>query len=165
MGDLGATMGLLSFYFLPAGRIGRARFWLGWFGLILIGSLFNYWLVASLFGRDPFDPATGGLAKPALQLALLSNVIFMFPLFVLLAKRFHDRGKGAIWTLPFLGAYAAAIAVLIPGDFKPEQATALQAGLMALYLVLLIWIVVELGCLKGTAGPNAYGPDPVARKA
>jgi uncharacterized membrane protein YhaH (DUF805 family) len=25
-----------------------------------------------------------------------------------------------------------------------------------------VWILVELGCLPGTEGPNRYGPDPLA---
>jgi uncharacterized membrane protein YhaH (DUF805 family) len=28
-----------------------------------------------------------------------------------------------------------------------------------------IWACVELGCLRGTAGPNRYGPDPLASAA
>jgi uncharacterized membrane protein YhaH (DUF805 family) len=27
--------------------------------------------------------------------------------------------------------------------------------------VLGIWGFVELGCLRGTAGPNRFGPDPL----
>jgi uncharacterized membrane protein YhaH (DUF805 family) len=29
-------------------------------------------------------------------------------------------------------------------------------------LAISIWAFVELGCLRGTAGPNKYGPDPLA---
>ena len=29
------------------------------------------------------------------------------------------------------------------------------------FLVLGIWVLVNLGFLKGTAGPNNYGPDPL----
>jgi uncharacterized membrane protein YhaH (DUF805 family) len=25
-----------------------------------------------------------------------------------------------------------------------------------------VWAFVELGCLRGTVGPNQYGPDPLA---
>ncbi len=47
------------------------------------------------------------------------------------AKRWHDRNKSGWWSL--LG--------LIP--------------VLGLFL-----IVFELGCYKGTSGPNKYGPDP-----
>ena len=29
-------------------------------------------------------------------------------------------------------------------------------------LVLGVWALVELGCLKGTTGDNQYGTDPLA---
>lgn len=28
-----------------------------------------------------------------------------------------------------------------------------------------LWLFIELGFLKGTVGPNQYGPDPIARTA
>jgi uncharacterized membrane protein YhaH (DUF805 family) len=28
--------------------------------------------------------------------------------------------------------------------------------------IIAIWGFVELGCLRGTPGPNQYGPDPLA---
>jgi uncharacterized membrane protein YhaH (DUF805 family) len=47
------------------------------------------------------------------------------------AKRWHDRGKSGWWTL----------IVLVP-------------------FIGAIWLFVELGCLRGTVGPNQYGADP-----
>ena len=32
-------------------------------------------------------------------------------------------------------------------------------------LAISIWAIVELGCLKGTTGPNMYGPDPLPAEA
>jgi len=41
------------------------------------------------------------------------------------------------------------------------------AGLMAAVILasfaLTIWGFVEIGCLRGTAGSNTYGPDPLLR--
>jgi uncharacterized membrane protein YhaH (DUF805 family) len=154
-------MGLLSLYFQPAGRISRMKFWLGWVGLLIIEGAFNLWIVTTLFGRDPLDPLTNTLTKPALQLVLLGNVIFMFPLFVLLAKRFHDRNKGAIWTLPYLAVFAAMIAALMTTEVKPDTAPAYMVGLAAAYFLVLVWTIVELGFLRGTQGQNRFGSDPL----
>ena len=30
---------------------------------------------------------------------------------------------------------------------------------------IAIWAFVELGCLRGTPGPNQYGPDPLGNPA
>jgi uncharacterized membrane protein YhaH (DUF805 family) len=35
------------------------------------------------------------------------------------------------------------------------------AGLNALTLPFSIWVFVELGCLRGTPGPNRFGLDPL----
>jgi uncharacterized membrane protein YhaH (DUF805 family) len=40
--------------------------------------------------------------------------------------------------------------------------TARAYGLWLIALALSIWCLVELGFLRGTAGANAYGPDPLA---
>ena len=34
--------------------------------------------------------------------------------------------------------------------------------LNAIIFVVALWFFVELGCLRGTVGPNRYGPDPLA---
>ena len=78
-------MGLLSFYFLPVGRISRSRFWLGVIGLLLIAAAFDAWVATSLFNFDFFHPEA--LAKPAMELILVVDVIFLFPIFVVLAKQ------------------------------------------------------------------------------
>lgn len=46
-------------------------------------------------------------------------------------KRWHDRDKSAWWVL------------------------------IGLLPIIQIWAFVELGCLKGTSGPNRFGPDPL----
>jgi len=157
-------MGLLGFYFVPSGRIGRSRFWLGLIGLLIFEIAFNLSLDMALFGPDVFDLKAGTLTKTGFQLGLLINLIFAFPLFVVLAKRFHDRNKGAIWAVPFLLAYIAAIGASVLGWIgvdTPPNAAGLLIGIAE--TVLLIWILVELGCFRGTAGVNRYGADPLAR--
>jgi len=157
-------MALLGLYFQPSGRISRRGFWLGIIGLNLIAGAFNAWLDVTLFGHDVFDANAGTLAKPALQLGLLIDLIFAFPLFVLLAKRFHDRNKGAVWTVPFLAAYFAFIAAIIVGWLGIQTPPSQPGAVIALVtLALMVWIVVELGCLRGTPGVNRYGVDPLAR--
>jgi len=38
-------------------------------------------------------------------------------------------------------------------------------GFLILHVVsfaITVWAFVELGCLRGTLGPNQYGPDPLS---
>ena len=159
----------LSDVFYLSSGIGRARFWLGLLGLMIFTSLFNLWLATAMFGRDILDPLAGGaLAKPALQLSLLINLIFLFPTAVVLVKRLHDRNKGLIWVAPVVIVYLAVMAAFVTGQIKaslditPEDIRPLGAGLSAVWLLIMIWIVVELGCIRGTRGVNRFGFDPLA---
>lgn len=108
-------------YFDPEGRIGRKWFWLG--SIIFVIAPMGAGIVDVLLG---FDPNNFGLVS------FIVWLVTLYPYVVLLAKRWHDRGKSGKWTLisliPLLGPF---------------------------------WIVVELGFLKGTPGPNQYGPVPV----
>jgi uncharacterized membrane protein YhaH (DUF805 family) len=58
-------------------------------------------------------------------------VVLLWPFFAVNAKRWHDRNKSGFWT--FIN--------IIP-------------------IFGLIWLFIECGCLKGTAGENDYGPEP-----
>ena len=57
------------------------------------------------------------------------GLIVLFPAIMVHIKRFHDRDKSGWWLL----------IALIP-------------------LIGPIWLLIELGFLKGTPGPNQYGP-------
>jgi uncharacterized membrane protein YhaH (DUF805 family) len=59
-------------------------------------------------------------------------------------RRLHDRDKSGWWILLFY--------------WLPGAAWLLYAVAFA----LSAWGFVELGCLRGTAGPNRFGPDPLA---
>jgi uncharacterized membrane protein YhaH (DUF805 family) len=64
------------------------------------------------------------------------------------ARCLHERNKGGWWLLPMY--LAPVIFYVVP------VMTTVAGG------ALLIWPLVELGFLRGTAGPNRYGPDPLA---
>jgi Protein of unknown function (DUF805) len=71
------------------------------------------------------------------------------------AKRLHDRDKSAWWLLVF---YAA------PGILSTAGNRLEDVGFIILHVIsfaISVWAFVELGCLRGTPGPNRYGPDPL----
>lgn len=98
----------------------------------------QYWLRFAL----PFFVVTliaDGLANAANSTALnvlsiLVKLILIWPSFAIGAKRCHDRDRSGWFQL----------IVLIP-------------------IVGAIWLLIELGFLRGTAGPNRFGPDPLQR--
>ncbi|MDQ4062232.1 MAG: DUF805 domain-containing protein [Pseudomonadota bacterium] len=65
-------------------------------------------------------------------LQLLVALALLYPSLAVAAKRWHDRDKSGWWNL----------IVLIP-------------------LVGPLWYVIECGFLRGTDGPNRFGPDPL----
>ncbi|PZF76528.1 DUF805 domain-containing protein [Aestuariivirga litoralis] len=64
--------------------------------------------------------------------SIIVALALIYPAIVLYAKRWHDRGKSGWWTL-------IGLVPIIGG----------------------IWMLVELGFLRGTDGENQYGPDPL----
>jgi uncharacterized membrane protein YhaH (DUF805 family) len=70
------------------------------------------------------------------------------------AKRLHDRNKSAWWLILFY---------LVPGvlDSIGEQFGGASLVFSLAAFALSIWGLVELGFLRGTVGPNQYGPDPL----
>jgi uncharacterized membrane protein YhaH (DUF805 family) len=96
-------------------------------------------------------------------LTLVLLVILYIPLIwiglAIGAKRLHDRDKSAWWLLVF---YAA------PGILSSAGNRMEDVGFIILHIIsfaISVWAFVELGCLRGTPGPNRYGPDPLDRPA
>ena len=92
-------------------------------------------------------------------LTLVLLVILYIPLIwiglAIGAKRLHDRDKSAWWLLVF---YAA------PGILSTAGNRMEDVGFIILHIIsfgISVWAFVELGCLRGTPGPNRYGPDPL----
>ena len=79
------------------------------------------------------DPQTGAVSGGGL-FSIIVFLLYIPMIWIGLAlgvKRWHDRGKSGWWVL----------IALIP-------------------IVGGIWTFVECGCLRGTVGPNQFGPDP-----
>jgi uncharacterized membrane protein YhaH (DUF805 family) len=69
-------------------------------------------------------------------------------------KRLHDRDKSGWWLLVFY---------VLPGVLNTIGESLAAGWIFSLAsFAVSIWALVELGFLRGTAGPNRYGPDPLA---
>ena len=142
---------LFQFLFGASGRINRAKYWRSTLLFTVAG------LVAAVI---LFTAA--GIAAP---LFIIAVVLVLIPWllwgFSITTERLHDRDKSAWWLVVFY---------LVPGMLGQLAKTAWfagAAGTVLHYILALasfaftIWGFVEIGCLRGTAGSNAYGPDPL----
>ena len=124
------------------GRIPRKTFWLAILVMIVISWILQFILFA-IFGTSMMPDAT---LTPEEQMAQAENMMgaMMIPLVILMlitlwpslaiyTKRWHDRNKSGWWSL----------IMLVP-------------------IIGGCWLLVECGFLRGTEGPNNYGPDPIA---
>lgn len=140
-----------EFMFGASGRINRAKYWVSVIKFSLAGLL----VAVILF-------TTAGIAAPLLiVMAVITLIPWLLWGFALTTERLHDRDKSAWWL---------AVFYLVPGLLDQLAKTAWFAGAAgtALYYIpalaafaLTIWGFVEIGCLRGTAGANTYGPDPL----
>ena len=75
-----------------------------------------------------YDDRTRGVPAWAWLVGLTVSILLTWIYFAILVKRLHDRNKSAKWLL----------LSLVP-------------------IIGFIWVIVELGCFRGTDGANRYG--------
>ena len=113
-----------SLLFSFNGRIRRQQFWLATLGVAIV-----YIVLATILSMLIRSGGAMGMIGGILGLVVL--VAYLWALFAIQVKRWHDRDKSWVWLfisfIPVIGG---------------------------------IWALVECGFLDGTPGPNKYGPSP-----
>ncbi len=137
-----------------SGRAPRKTFWtyVGLFALVTI-------LAVVMVGGTRVTSASGTSGKIWLWLTYLAWI----PLIGAQVRRLHDADYSAWWLLPFtafplLLVYVGKILRNLDADKTADLGFFLWSG-------LLMWGFIRMGFLRGTAGPNRYGSDPLARPA
>jgi uncharacterized membrane protein YhaH (DUF805 family) len=150
------ALGALLFSF--RGRINRAKYWLAALIYFIVGS------IVLVIGVSSGQIIPGQIVSA--QSAGFQALNFVVDLGCLVsglavgAKRLHDRDRSAWWLLLFFGA--PWLLVIIAGTaFVLGVWLTIEICGLALFLIG-VWAFIEFGCLPGTTGPNAYGPDPLA---
>ena len=147
------------------GRINRQAWWIGVVVLIVVAIALNFILGAILGGGMPsieqlMDPAVmAAYAQKQGWISLIIGLITAYPYIALSVKRRHDRdnnGYDAIGLIVFSLLWSLVQALGFVGSTNPVYMI-----VSVVFLVYAIYILVQLGFLKGTAGPNSYGPDPL----
>ncbi|NMA97285.1 MAG: DUF805 domain-containing protein [Phyllobacteriaceae bacterium] len=144
-----------------SGRIGRQQWWIGILALIVVSIVASLVLGAFSFG----NPVVTG------WLAVLLNVALIYPSYCLGLKRRHDRdsdGKDLLILLAvsvilnLVQAIGIGIDWVDVGNGVVMPVPSMWLGLINLaFGIFAIYMLVQLGFLKGTTGPNSYGPDPL----
>jgi uncharacterized membrane protein YhaH (DUF805 family) len=139
-------MTLTQFLFSFRGRINRAKYWL--FALVFLIVSFSLGL----------DILTSGFSVALLVSVVIVSLLMIYTGLAVGAKRLHDRNRSAWWLVVFY---------LVPGVLEAAGRNVQNDVLSFVFALaevgIYIWMLVELGCLRGTPGPNQYGPDPLAR--
>jgi uncharacterized membrane protein YhaH (DUF805 family) len=142
---------IIRMLFNFSGRINRRAFWVS-MGALFIVQTFLPLLIVFL------DRVTG---------YMIVNVLYWFFLFAICAicaKRLHDRNRSNWWIIVVSMPWIIGSPIFIlPIIFRWGN-----AGLYVYYTISAlvgVWLIIDLGCLRGTIGPNRYGPDPLDNKS
>ena len=143
-------MSMSQLLFSFQGRLNRKPYWLTNIAISVL--VFVCALLAVALGIG-FGLGDSTLPAVFVAAAVIGILLFWISL-ALGAKRLHDRNKSAWWLVLFY---------VVPGLLGAAASELGTPGLV-LHLIsfaITVWAFVELGCLRGTVGPNAYGPDPL----
>jgi uncharacterized membrane protein YhaH (DUF805 family) len=116
------------------GRVNRAKFWLVNIVVVVVVTI----IIDVLFGgvAASGDPRAA-IASVGIVGGIIALVLYIVLFWISLAiavKRCHDRNRSG-WFI-----------------------------LLSFVPILNIWYIIEVGFLRGTSGPNSYGPDPLGAK-
>ena len=124
---------MTSLLFSFQGRINRARFWLVHLATFVVEAI-----VLSLMG-----------GTAAIMSGDYERVIVVF-----------GGASGAVWTIVAVLAFWISLAVGVK-RWHDRNKTGWWMLIIFVPVIGGLWYLIECGFLKGTTGPNSYGPDPL----
>ena len=167
------------------GRLNRQPFWISGIVLGVAGFVLN-WILLTVTGAnaviDVQALVSGGktmaeisallidFARRSGWISLITFVVLLYPVAAICVKRRHDRNNSGIdvWIYLGLALIVSLVQALGLGMTVTEIAgmtvpapTPLLSVLGIVVGVFAIYLLVVMGFLKGTAGANNYGPDPL----
>lgn len=125
------------------GRIGRQSFWIG-FAALAVVSILNGLIIGAI------SAILAGLVSLALAV----------PAYCVSIKRSNDRGHPQIYVQAFFIVSILFQLFTLAGIFS-LLGLWIASGIGFIIGLAGLWLLIDLGALEGTRGPNAYGPDPL----
>lgn len=146
-------MSLARLFLSLEGRIGRAQFWLGTVVLVVIS-----------FAATSAIVQLVGISQAAIAFSAAVAFALAYPSYAVMAKRFQDRGRpGSLALIGLVPAYVDNLLYTF-GLFDTLSPSPAARAFDVIIALIFLWFLVELGLLKGTHGPNVYGPDPLGHR-
>jgi uncharacterized membrane protein YhaH (DUF805 family) len=181
----------IGLFTTTTGRISRKSWWLGTVALIVVNIVISL-LILPLVGVSLMPDMTALVANPASAdaaavsatiadgmrrsawVSLVMFAIFAFPIYALGVKRRHDKDNAGMDVIVYLAITAVLLLIQALGiGWESTTVSNVTIPTPAMWLNILslavgifaIYLLVVLGFLKGTAGPNQFGPDPLGAPA
>jgi uncharacterized membrane protein YhaH (DUF805 family) len=146
-------MSLSQLLFSFQGRLNRKPYWMTAIAITILVIVLIL-LALGMVGEREFGAAIGVVA-----LLIILYIPLIWVGLAVGAKRLHDRDKSAWWLLLFY-----AVPSVLSG--AADRMDDIGGGVLHLVsFAITVWAIVELGFLRGTPGPNSYGPDPLGQPA
>jgi uncharacterized membrane protein YhaH (DUF805 family) len=150
-------------YTTTDGRLSRKEWWIGVVGLLVASILLSIILgIVGLGGASGWGQ-------------LIAYVILFYPGWCIGIKRRQDRDNdatdfkvlmGVSGLLTLLQALGIGVTMTDMGNGIVMPTPDMWMSVLYLLLgVFGIYLLVQLGFLRGTQGPNSYGPDPLGYAA
>lgn len=178
-------MDFKSLYLTTDGRISRKTWWIGAIVLGVVNIVVSL-LILPLIGlggpnmaalmaanTDPaaISAAMMGSIQTSAWAGIVVFLIFAYPGYCLSVKRRHDKNNNGMDLIAYFVLTALLLLVQALGlgysmgdlnGVPVPMPSVIYSVLGFVAMVAGIYMLVVLGILKGTAGPNDYGPDPLA---
>lgn len=141
------------------GRINRKSYWIFLLQIIIlqffITAIKDFIFYAGGYSVSKKIILTIGIIQVTIAIIIIALMV------IITVRRLHDQNKSAWWLVPYflvpsiLDGIADHVSSLEKGSINLGTTFAVMGAAISL------WAIVELGFLKGTNGPNRYGPDPL----
>lgn len=145
------------------GRVSRKTWWMGTLVLI-VASIVLYFVIGLV-----------GLGMTTAYGPLIAYLILVYPAYNLGVKRRHDRDNSGMdyKVLMVLSALTTLLQAFGIGYSRTDLGNGFVAMVPDTWMsivqlavgIFAIYVLVQLGFLRGTLGPNSYGADPVGLAA
>jgi uncharacterized membrane protein YhaH (DUF805 family) len=175
---------IISNYMGFEGRLNRQPFWISAIILAVVSIVISLVILPLIgLGIMPAMPTIdanttaadvanviGAARSKAGWVSLVLFLIFLYPSAALSIKRRHDRNNNGLDVWIYLGltvivqlisALGIGMTTMDVGGTAIPVPGPITTGLGIIVGIYAIYLLVVLGFLKGTAGPNNYGPDPL----